>query len=99
MGSHVIEVEIWLASLAYLNALAGIVCRVVVGLVLPPLLHLGVEGLAAPLPLVGGLSGTPRLKSSDPYDTGVDGSGIMREAALAVWLGGAFTDLIHPLVP
>ena len=74
---------------------SDIVCRVVGGLVLPPLLHLGVDGLAAPLPLVGGPSGTPRLKSSD----GVDGGGIMREAALAVWLGGVVTDLIHPLGP
>ena len=68
-------------------------------LVLSPLFHLDVEGLAAPLPLDGGLSGTPRLKSSDPYDTGVDGGGIMREAALSVWLGRAVTDLIRPLVP
>ena len=41
----------------------GMVCRVTGGLVFTPLLHLGVEGLAAPLPLDGGLSDTPRLKS------------------------------------
>ena len=29
--------------------------------VFDPLLHLGVVGLAGPLPLVGGLRGTPRL--------------------------------------
>ena len=75
------------------------VCRVAGGLVLPPLFHLGVEGLAAPFPLDGGLSGTPRLKCSDPYVTGVDGGSIMREPALAVWLGGVVTDLIRPLGP
>ena len=73
------------------------VCRVTGGLVFPPLIHLGVEGLAAPLPLDGGLSGTPLLKSSEP--NGIDGGGIMREAALAVWLGGVVTDLIRPLGP
>ena len=78
---------------------SGIVCRVAGGLVISTLFHLGVEGLAAPLPLDGGLSVTRRLKSSDPYVTGVDGGGIMREAAIAVWLGGVVTDLIRPLVP
>ena len=59
----------------------------------------GVVGLAAPLPLVGGLRGTPRLKSSEPKVTGVDGGGIMRVAALAVWLRGVATDLLRSLGP
>ena len=39
------------------------------------------------------------LKSSKPNVTGVDGGGIMREAALVFWLGGVDTDLICPLGP
>ena len=71
------------------------VCRVTVGLVFDPLLHLGVVGLAGPLPLVGGLRGTPRLISSEPNVTGVDG-GIMRISALSVRLRGDSTGLLRP---
>ena len=48
------------------------VCRVTVGLVFDPLLHLGVVGLAGPLPLVGGIRGTPSLKSRESNITGDD---------------------------
>ena len=75
------------------------VYRVASGLVFAPLLHLGVVGLAAPLPLDGGLRGTPRLKSSEPKVTGVDGGGIMSVAALSVRLRGVATDLLRPLGP
>ena len=75
------------------------VYRVACGLVFAPFLHLGVEGLAAPLPLDGGLRGTPRLKSSEPKVTGVDGGGIMSIAALSVRLRGVATDLLRPLGP
>ena len=78
---------------------SGMVYRVAVGLVFDPLLHLGVVGLAGPLPLVGGLRGTPRLISSEPNVTGVDGGGIMRISALSVWLRGDSTDLLRPLGP
>ena len=40
---------------------SGMVCRVTGGLVFTPFLHLGVEGLAAPLPIDGGLSGDPEI--------------------------------------
>ena len=75
------------------------VCRVAGSLVFPPLLHLGVEGLAAPLPPDSVLSDTPRLKSSEQNVSGVDGGGIMREAAIPFWLGGVVTDLKGPLGP
>ena len=75
------------------------VYRVACGLVFAPFLHLGVEGLAAPLPLVGAQAGPPALISTDAKLGGVAGRGIMREAALAVWLGGMVSDLIHLPVP
>ena len=49
---------------------------------LNPLLHLGVVGLAVPLPLF------PLLISREPNMTGVDGGGIVRVSALSVRLRG-----------
>ena len=63
------------------------------GLVLDPLLQLGVVGLAVPLPLF------PLLISREGNVTGVEGGGIVRVSALAVWLGGGPAGLLRPLCP
>ena len=60
---------------------------------LDPLLHLGVVGLAVPLPLF------PLLISREPNMTGVDGGGIVRVSALSVRLRGGSAGLLRLLCP